>query len=121
MGFAQRHRIPQPALALVQDEAVHQVKQAPVFGHPAGNLDPGDLVTGAVTKLASFGAFIGLQHEIDGLVHISQLAKERVRNVEDVLKEGDQVLVKVIGVDERGKIKLSRKEALGLPWPEKKE
>jgi polyribonucleotide nucleotidyltransferase len=58
---------------------------------------------------------------MDGLVHISQLANERVRNVEDVLKQGDQVLMKVIGIDEQGKIKLSRKEALKLPWPEKKE
>jgi polyribonucleotide nucleotidyltransferase len=45
------------------------------------------------------------------------LAKERVRSVGDVLKEGDEVLVKVIGIDERGKIKLSRKEALGQPRP----
>jgi polyribonucleotide nucleotidyltransferase len=87
----------------------------------------GELYLGRVTSIArkpdgkEFGAFVEIFPGIDGLVHISQLAKERVRNVEDVLKEGDQVLVKVIGVDERGKIKLSRKEALGLPWPEKKE
>jgi polyribonucleotide nucleotidyltransferase len=47
------------------------------------------------------------------------LAKERVKNVEDVIKENDQILVKIIGIDERGKIRLSRKEALGHPWPEK--
>jgi len=87
----------------------------------------GELYLGRVTSIArkpdgkEFGAFVEIFPGVDGLVHISQLAKERVRNVEDVLKEGDQVLVKVIGVDERGKIKLSRKEALGLPWPEKKE
>ena len=49
----------------------------------------------------------------DGLVHISELDKERVRAVTDVLNEGDQVLVKCIGIDKQGKIKLSRKEALG--------
>ncbi len=87
----------------------------------------GELYLGRVTSIArkpdgkEFGAFVEIFPGVDGLVHISQLARERVRNVEDVLKEGDQVLVKVIGVDERGKIKLSRKEALGLPWPEKKE
>ena len=87
----------------------------------------GELYLGRVTSIArkpdgkEFGAFVEIFPGVDGLVHISQLAKERVRNVEDVLKEGDQVLVKVIGIDERGKIKLSRKEALGLPWPEKKE
>jgi polyribonucleotide nucleotidyltransferase len=66
-----------------------------------------------------FGAFVEIFPGTEGLVHISQLAKERVKNVEDVIKENDQVLVKIIGIDERGKIKLSRKEALGHPWPEK--
>jgi len=86
----------------------------------------GELYLGRVTSIArkqdgkEFGAFVEIFPGVDGLVHISQLAKERVRNVEDVLKEGDQVLVKVIGVDERGKIKLSRKEALGETLPEKK-
>ena len=87
----------------------------------------GQFYMGRVTSIArkqdgkEFGAFVEIFPGTDGLVHISQLAKERVRNVEDVLKEGDQVLVKVIGIDERGKIKLSRKEALGHPWPENKE
>ena len=87
----------------------------------------GEFYMGRVTSIArkpdgkEFGAFVEIFPGTDGLVHISQLAKERVRNVEDVVKEGDQVLVKVIGIDERGKIKLSRKEALGHPWPEKKE
>ena len=54
----------------------------------------------------------------DGLVHVSELANERVRNVTDVLNEGDQVLVKCIGVDRQGKIKLSRKAALGMELPE---
>jgi len=66
-----------------------------------------------------FGAFVEIFPGTEGLIHISQLAKERVKNVEDVIKEKDQVLVKIIGIDERGKIKLSRKEALGHPWPEK--
>ena len=66
-----------------------------------------------------FGAFVEIFPGTEGLVHISQLAKERVKNVEDVIKENDQILVKIIGIDERGKIRLSRKEALGHPWPEK--
>ena len=86
----------------------------------------GEFYLGRVSSIArkpdgkEFGAFVEIFPGTDGLVHISQSANERVRNVEDVLKEGDQVLVKVIGIDERGKIKLSRKEALGHPWPEKK-
>ena len=72
-----------------------------------------ELYMGTVKKITNFGAFVEILPGIDGLVHISQLSKERVRNVSDVLKEGDEVLVKVLHVDENGKIKLSRKEALG--------
>jgi len=49
----------------------------------------------------------------EGLVHISQLAKERVNKVTDILQEGDEVMVKVLEIDKQGKIRLSRKEALG--------
>ena len=59
-----------------------------------------------------FGAFVEILPGTDGLVHISQLAPERVRHVSDVLKEGDEVLVKVLEIDRQGKIRLSRKEAL---------
>src|SRR6267154_714831 len=59
----------------------------------------GDLVTGKVTKLASFGAFIGLQHEIDGLVHISQVSEERVDKIKNVLKVGQEVTARVIKID----------------------
>ncbi len=59
----------------------------------------GDLVTGKVTKLASFGAFIGLQHEIDGLVHISQVSEERVDKIKNVLQVGQEVSARVIKID----------------------
>ncbi len=59
----------------------------------------GDLVTGSVTKLASFGAFIGLQHEIDGLVHISQISEERIDKIKNVLKVGQEVTARVIKID----------------------
>lgn len=72
------------------------------------------LYMGTVKKIMEFGAFVEIYPGTDGLVHVSELAKERVRNVTDVLKEGDQVLVKCIGVDRQGKIKLSRKAALGM-------
>ena len=71
----------------------------------------GDLVTGNVTKLASFGAFVGLKFDIDGLVHISQICEERVENVSDKLSEGDIVKVKVLEIDRQGRIRLSMKEA----------
>jgi len=77
------------------------VKQLSV--DPWSNIDQlykvGDLVTGQVTKLASFGAFIGLQHEIDGLVHISQISEERVEKIKNVLKAGQEVTARVIKID----------------------
>jgi small subunit ribosomal protein S1 len=59
----------------------------------------GDLVTGKVTKLASFGAFVGLQHEIDGLVHISQISEEHVDKIKNILKVGQDVSARVIKID----------------------
>ncbi len=59
----------------------------------------GDLVTGNVTKLASFGAFVGLKHEIDGLVHISQISEERVDKIKNVLKAGQEVTARVVKID----------------------
>jgi small subunit ribosomal protein S1 len=59
----------------------------------------GDLVNGKVTKLASFGAFVGLQHDIDGLVHISQISEERVEKIKNVLKAGQDVAARVVKID----------------------
>ena len=59
----------------------------------------GDLVQGKVTKLASFGAFVGLQHEIDGLVHISQIAEEHIDKIKNVLKVGQDVSARVVKID----------------------
>jgi small subunit ribosomal protein S1 len=70
---------------------------------PWANIDKyykvGDLVSGKVTKLASFGAFVGLQHDIDGLVHISQVSEERVDKIKNVLKVGQDVNARVIKID----------------------
>ena len=59
----------------------------------------GDLVSGQVTKLASFGVFIGMEHDIDGLVHISQVSEERVDKIKNVLKVGQDVTARVIKID----------------------
>jgi len=77
----------------------------------------GKLYMGTVRKIMEFGAFVEIYPGTDGLVHVSELDTERVRNVSDILKEGDEVLVKCIGIDKQGKIKLSRKEALGQTLP----
>lgn len=70
----------------------------------------GDIFEGKVKKITTFGAFVGLTSRQDGLVHISQLAEGRVKQVEDVVKEGDTVKVKVIKVDENGKVSLTMKD-----------
>ena len=70
---------------------------------------------GKVKKVVDFGAFIEIMPGTEGLLHISQIAEERTRRVEDVLREGDQVLVKVLEVDPSGKIRLSRRAALKDP------
>ena len=86
----------------------------------AAEAEVGKIYKGTVRKIVDFGAFVEILPGTDGLVHISQLAPERVRRVSDILKEGDEVMVKVLEIDRQGKIRLSRKEALqelgqGLP------
>ena len=73
----------------------------------------GEVYQAKVVKIMKFGAFVELWPGYEGLVHISQLAKERVAKVEDVVREGDEIVVKVMGFDEKGKVLLSRKEVLG--------
>jgi polyribonucleotide nucleotidyltransferase len=67
---------------------------------------------GKVKKIVEFGAFVEVIPNTEGLLHISQIAESRIRSVQDVLSEGDEVLVKVIEVDGNGKMRLSRKMAL---------
>ena len=75
----------------------------------------GKLYLGKVRKIMDFGAFVEVLPGVDGLVHISQLAHHRVKAVTDEVKEGDEILVKVLEVDRQGKIRLSRKEAMPAP------
>ena len=78
----------------------------------------GEVYQGIVKSIMPYGAFVGISSNTDGLVHISELSWERVENVEDILKEGEKIEVKLIAIDEKsGKLKLSRKVL--LPKPEK--
>ncbi|MBI5748578.1 MAG: polyribonucleotide nucleotidyltransferase [Nitrospinae bacterium] len=72
----------------------------------------GKIYMGKVRKIMDFGAFVEILPGTDGLVHISQLADRRVTNVYDEVKEGEEILVKVLEIDRQGKIRLSRKDAL---------
>ena len=73
----------------------------------------GAIYLGLIKKVVDFGAFVEIRPGLEGLLHISQLENRKVDKVTDVVQEGEQVLVKIIDVDRQGKIKLSRKDALG--------
>ncbi|MCX7959390.1 MAG: polyribonucleotide nucleotidyltransferase, partial [Deltaproteobacteria bacterium] len=75
-------------------------------------VEVGKVYMGKVSKVVDFGAFVTIFPGTDGLVHISELADTRVNKVTDIVREGEDILVKVIGIDKQGKIKLSRREAL---------
>lgn len=77
----------------------------------------GETFQGVVKKIVDFGAFVELTPGAEGLVHISQLANFRVGRVEDIIKLGDSIPVKIIGIDEQGRINLSAKEAGFSPKP----
>jgi len=80
----------------------------------------GKIYEGKVVKVMEFGAFVNFFGAKDGLVHVSQLSAERVKSPGDVVKEGDMVKVKLLGFDDRGKVKLSMKvvdQATGLEIP----
>ena len=78
----------------------------------AKDVEVGDVYLGTVVRIMPFGAFVELLPGKDGMVHISKLAKERVEKVEDVVNIGDQIMVKVIEIDDKGRVNLSRKDLL---------
>jgi polyribonucleotide nucleotidyltransferase len=84
----------------------------------------GEIYTGKVVKLVDFGAFVNFFGKRDGLVHVSQIAKQRLTHPNELLKEGQEVKVKLLGFDDRGKVKLGMKmvdQETGLEITEKKE
>lgn len=83
-------------------------------------VEAGEIYLGKVTRITTFGAFVEILPGKEGLIHISNIAKERVNKVEDVLSVGDEVLVKVMLIDNQGRVNLSRKDALPVEEDEKK-
>ena len=75
-------------------------------------LEIGSIVEGKVTSVMPFGAFVSLPDNKSGLVHISDITKEYINDINDYIKKGDEVKVKVIGIDKSGKINLSIKKAI---------
>ena len=92
-----------------EDKAAAQAAINEVAGITA-EAEIGAVYKGTVVRLADFGAFVNFLPGQDGLVHISQIAQERVNAVSDYLKEGDVIAVKVLDVDNRGRVKLTVKE-----------
>lgn len=90
-------------------------KAMDMIGQLTAEVEIGKVYLGTVRKIMDFGAFVEVLPGTDGLVHISQLAHHRVKAVSDEVKEGEQVLVKVLEIDKQGKIRLSRKEAMAPP------
>lgn len=84
-------------------------------------IEVGEIYLGKVTRIMAFGAFVDILNGKEGLVHISQLARERVAKVEDVVSVGDEVMVKVMEIDNQGRVNLSRKVLLPEEPKEKKE
>mgnify|MGYP003306417717 CR=1 FL=1 len=75
-------------------------------------VEEGKIYDAKVVKIEDFGCFVQLWPGCEGLVHVSQLAEERVEKPSDVVKVGDEIIVKSLGYDKRGRLNLSRKEAL---------
>ena len=101
--------------AASRDAAVNMVEAI------TAEAEVGQTYTGTVARIVDFGAFVNILPGKDGLVHISQIAHERVENVTDYLSEGQEVEVKVLDVDQRGRIKLSMKELIEAPAKEEPE
>nr|WP_136479282.1 polyribonucleotide nucleotidyltransferase [Acetivibrio thermocellus]THJ78591.1 polyribonucleotide nucleotidyltransferase [Acetivibrio thermocellus] len=82
----------------------------------AKDIEPGQVFLGRVIRVTSFGTFVEFLPGKEGLVHISKLDKKRVERVEDIVRVGDQILVKVIEIDKQGRVNLSRKDAMEDEW-----
>ena len=103
-------------IACVSSEAGEEAKRR-ILAITA-EVEVGQIYEGTVTRLLDFGAIISILPGKDGLLHISQIANERVNKVEDFLKEGQKVRVKVLEADEKGRVRLSAKALLDQPAPE---
>jgi polyribonucleotide nucleotidyltransferase len=100
---------------IASNDGVAAQKAIDMIKNIVAEVEVGRVYKGIVKKIVDFGAFVGVLPNQDGLLHISEIAHERVNNVLDFMKEGDEIEVKVIEVDKSGKIRLSRKVLLPPP------
>ncbi|MCF6464688.1 polyribonucleotide nucleotidyltransferase [Clostridium sp. Cult2] len=99
-------------VSIASDNMENGKKAMKIIEEIVKDVEIGDIYMGKVVKIVPFGAFVEIINGKEGLLHISNIANERINKVEDVLSNGDQVLVKVIDIDNQGRINLSRKAAL---------
>ena len=99
-------------VSIASSDAEMIAKAIEIIEEITKEVEVGQVYLGKVVRIEKFGAFVNLIKGKDGLVHISQLANERVNKVEDVVKLGDEILVKVTEIDDKGRINLSRKALL---------
>ena len=122
--IAKGQKIECRVLAVDQDRrrialGLKQLAEDPWASDIPGKYQPGQIVTGPVTKITNFGVFVGLEDGLEGLLHISELADHKVENPEEVVKVGEMIEVKVLRVDpDERKIGLSRKR---VEWAEAAE
>jgi polyribonucleotide nucleotidyltransferase len=100
---------------IASNDGVAAQKAINMIKNIIAEVEVGKTYKGLVKKIVEFGAFVGVMPNQDGLLHISEIAHERVNNVNDYMKEGDEIEVRVIEVDKAGKVRLSRKALLPIP------
>ncbi len=108
-------------VSVISSDSIAAKKAIELIQNIVKEIEVGDVYLGKVTKITTFGAFVEVLNGKEGLVHISQLVKERVNKVEDIVSVGDEILVKVIEIDNQGRINLSRKALLSDENNENKE
>ncbi len=100
-------------VSVVSSDAIQGEKALKAIKAITTDPEVGEIYLGKVKKTVDFGAFVEIKPGVEGLCHISQLEEGRVEKVEDVVKEGDEIMVKLLEVDRYGRLKLSRKDAMG--------
>lgn len=100
-------------VSIVAPDTTSAAAAKSMIRHITTDPKPGEIYLGRVTKIVDFGCFVEIKPGIEGLVHISQIEDRRIDKVSDVVSEQEEIMVKVIDIDRQGRLKLSRKEALG--------
>ncbi|UMZ73416.1 polyribonucleotide nucleotidyltransferase [Natranaerofaba carboxydovora] len=103
---------PDGKVYISSDDAESAEKALKTIDQLTKEAKPGDIFLGKVKRTENYGAFVEILPGKEGLIHISKLAEERVNKTEDIVKVGDEVLVKVLNIDDKGRINLSRKDAI---------